>query len=130
MTEWIIRTIQYFIERKDVQLVIRIHPGRAKIKNGSVYDKIREALPHLPDHIHVIGPKGKEINTYDLMELADVGLVYTTTVGLEIAMSSIPVEVAGLTHYRGRGFTFDPESWVDYFKILNKLLANLLKRPG
>lgn len=126
MTEWIIRTIQYFIERKDVQLVIRIHPGEAKIKNGSVYDKIREALPHLPDHIHVIGPK-EEINTYDLMELADVGLVYTTTVGLEMAMSGIPVEVAGMTHYRGRGFTYDPESWVDYYKILNKLLANPAK---
>jgi len=25
MTEWIIRTIQYFIERPEVQLVIRIH---------------------------------------------------------------------------------------------------------
>jgi hypothetical protein len=123
MTEWIIRTIQYFIERKDVQFVIRIHPGEAQIKNGSIYDKIRETLPHLPDHIHVIGPK-EDINTYDVMELADVGLVYTTTVGLEMAMSGIPVEVAGKTHYRGRGFTYDPDSWVDYFKILNKLLEN------
>jgi hypothetical protein len=126
MTEWIIRTIQYFFERKDIQLVIRIHPGEAKVKNGSIYDKIRETLPHLPDHIHVIGPLD-DINTYDLMELADVGLVYTTTVGLEMAMSGIPVEVAGMTHYRGRGFTYDPESWVDYFKILNKLLANPAK---
>ena len=121
MTEWVIRTIQYFIERKDVQLVIRIHPGEAQLKNASIYDKIRETLPHLPDHIHVIGPK-EDVNTYDLVELTDVGLVYTTTVGLEMAMSGIPVEVAGKTHYRGRGFTYDPESWVDYFKILNRLL--------
>jgi hypothetical protein len=123
MTEWVIRTVQYFIERKDVQLVIRIHPGEAQVKNASIYDKIRETLPHLPDHIHVIGPKD-DVNTYDVMELADVGLVYTTTVGLEMAMSGIPVEVAGKTHYRGRGFTYDPESWVEYFKILSKLLSS------
>lgn len=123
MTEWILRTIQYFIERKDVQLVIRIHPGEAQLKNGSIFDKIRETLPQLPDHIHIIGPK-EDINTYDVMELVDLGLVYTTTVGLEMAMSGIPVEVAGKTHYRGRGFTYDPESWVDYFKILNKLLES------
>lgn len=123
MTEWIIRTVQYFIERKDVQLLIRIHPGEVQVKNGSIFEKLRETLPHLPDHIHIIGPKD-DINTYDVMELADVGLVYTTTVGLEMAMSGIPVEVAGKTHYRGHGFTFDPESWVEYFKILNKLLAS------
>jgi hypothetical protein len=123
MTEWIIRTIQYFIERKDVQLVIRIHPGEALIKNGSIFDKIRETLPHLPDQIHVVGPRD-DVNTYDIMELADVGLVYTTTVGLEMAMSGIPVEVAGKTHYRGRGFTHDPESWVEYFKMLNRLLED------
>jgi hypothetical protein len=50
--------------------------------------------------------------------------VYTTTVGLEMALKGIPVVVAGQTHYRGRGFTYDPDSWVDYFKILGRILED------
>jgi len=65
------------------------------------------------------------VNTYDLMDVADLGLVYTTTVGLEMALRGIPVIVAGKTHYRNRGFTYDPATWVEYFKLLNKLLGNL-----
>jgi len=57
--------------------------------------------------------------------VADLGLVYTTTVGLEMALRGIPVIVAGKTHYRNRGFTQDPNTWVDYFKVLNRLLLNL-----
>jgi hypothetical protein len=58
------------------------------------------------------------VNTYDLVEVADLGLVYTTTVGMEMAMCGVPVIVSGQTHYRGRGFTYDPDSWVSYFKLL------------
>ena len=35
MSDWIIRTIQYFMEKPDIQLVIRIHPGEALVKHGS-----------------------------------------------------------------------------------------------
>jgi len=51
-------------------------------------------------------------------------LVYTTTVGLEMAMHGLPVIVAGQTHYRQRGFTYDPDSWVSYFKLLGQILEN------
>lgn len=124
MSEWIIRTIQYFMEKPEVQLVIRIHPGEALVRHGSILDLIRQTLPELPSHIHLIPPTA-EVNTYDLMDVADLGLVYTTTVGLEMALRGIPVIVAGKTHYRNRGFTQDPNTWVDYFKVLNRLLLNL-----
>lgn len=124
MSEWIIRTIQYFMERPEVQLVIRIHPGEALVKHGSILEMIRKTLPQLPQHIKLIEPLD-EVNTYDLMDVADMGLVYTTTVGLEMALRGIPVVVAGKTHYRNRGFTHDPATWVDYFKLLNRLLENI-----
>jgi len=43
---------------------------------------------------------------------------------MEMAMNGLPVIVAGQTHYRGRGFTHDPESWVTYFKMLGAMLEN------
>ena len=122
MAEWITRTVMYFTGRPDVQLVVRVHPGEVLTHGTSMVEVVREALPKLPDHVRVIGPKEK-INTYDIMEVADLGLVYTTTAGMEMALMGIPVIVSGQTHYRGRGFTHDPESWVSYFKLLGQVLA-------
>jgi hypothetical protein len=41
-----------------------------------------------------------KINTYDIVEITDLGLVYTTTVGMEMAMEWRPVLCVGNTHYR------------------------------
>ncbi|MHB8778079.1 MAG: capsular polysaccharide export protein, LipB/KpsS family [Anaerolineales bacterium] len=125
MTEWITKTVQYFAGRTDVQLVIRVHPGEKLVPQAkSMGTVVREVLPELPSHIHVIDALDK-INTYDLIEIADVGLAYTTTVGLETAMHGRPVISCGETHYRGRGFTLDPNSWDEYYAILEKVLADI-----
>jgi hypothetical protein len=123
MAEWVSRTILYFIGRPDIQLVIRIHPGEILTREYSMVDVVRQTLPELPEYIHVIHPEEK-INTYDLIDISDLGLVYTTTVGLEMSLKGIPVIVSGHTHYRGRGFTYDPDSWVEYFKILSSMLSD------
>ncbi len=125
MTEWITKTVQYFAKRTDVQLVIRVHPGEKLVPQAkSMGTVVREALPELPDHIHVIGALDK-VNTYDLIEIADVGLAYTTTVGLETAMNGRPVISCGQTHYRGRGITIDPNTWDEYYATLEKVLSDI-----
>jgi hypothetical protein len=48
--------------------------------------------------------------------------VYTTTTGMEMAMSGVPVIVAGITHYKQNGFTFDPQTYPEYFATLDKIL--------
>lgn len=126
MAEWIRRTAAYFAGRPDVQLVVRIHPGERLMKGPSIASEIEQALPNCPEHIHIIGPSEK-VNTYDLMEIANLGLAYTTTVGMEMAMRAIPVVVSGKTHYRGRGFTFDPASWDEYYAMLDRLLQDPLR---
>jgi Capsule polysaccharide biosynthesis protein len=125
MSEWITTTVQYFAKRTDVQLVVRIHPGEKIVPQAkSMGTVVREALPELPSHIHVIGALDN-VNTYDLIEIASLGLAYTTTVGVETAMNGIPVISCGDTHYRGRGFTIDPNSWDEYFSTLAEVLADL-----
>jgi hypothetical protein len=123
MAEWISRTVQYFSGRPEIQLVIRVHPGEVLTHGTSMMNVVHQVLHRLPAHIRLIGPKEK-INTYDIIDVADLGLVYTTTVGMEMAMNGLPVIVAGQTHYRGRGFTYDPDSWVAYFKMLGQMLDN------
>lgn len=124
MAEWIEKTVQYFARRPDVQLVVRVHPGERLMKGPSMLGVIERAVPDRPENLHVIGPNEK-VNTYDLMEIAGLGLAYTTTVGMEMAMRSVPVILAGQTHYRGRGFTHEPVSWEEYFGTLDRLLTNL-----
>ncbi len=125
MSEWITKTVQYFAKRTDVQLVVRIHPGEKIVPQAkSMGTVVREALPELPSHIHVIGALDN-VNTYDLIEIANLGLAYTTTVGVETAMNGIPVISCGDTHYRNRGFTIDPNSWDEYFSTLKAVLSDL-----
>ncbi len=123
MTEWLERSVQYFADRSDVQLVVRIHPGERYLKGPSVAQVVRNALPAIPEHIHLI-EAADPVNTYDLVEIADVGLAYTTTVGMEMAMSGVPALIGGKTHYRSKGFTLDPTSWEHYHELLGSVLAN------
>ncbi len=122
MSEWLERTVRYFASKPDAQFVIRIHPGELITTGPSVADIVRQTLPELPENIHLV-PADAKINTYDLVEIADLGLAYTTTVGMEIAMSGLPVIVVGKTHYRNKGFTLDPDTWEAYFGLLDDVLA-------
>jgi len=124
MSTWLRRTLGLFADRQDVQFVLRVHPGERNLKGPSVAELVDELLPELPSQLRVVRA-GDLINTYDLIALADLGLVYTTTVGMEMAMSGLPVIVVGQTHYRDKGFTQDPISWEDYFERLEKNLADL-----
>jgi hypothetical protein len=122
MTRWLERTVEYFSRRPDIQVVVRVHPGEVKTRGPSMVDVVNKALPQLPENIHIVGPRDKT-NTYDLIGAAKLGLVYTTTVGMEMAMSGLPVIVAGQTHYRGKGFTLDPDSWMTYFDLIEQVLS-------
>ncbi len=124
MTEWLQRVIRFLADRPEVQVVVRIHPAETWTVGPSVAEIIRAVLPELPSHIHLVGATEK-VNTYDLMEIADLALVYTTTAGLEMATRGIPVLVSGRAHYRKKGFTLDADSWEEYFAKLDGALKDL-----
>jgi len=123
MTEWLERTIQYFAARPQIQLIVRIHPGERYTRGPSVKEIVSRVLPELPGHFRIV-EADDQVNTYDLIDLSDLGLVYTTTAGLEMAMSGLPVIVAGQTHYRGKGFTLDPDTWEAYDACLERAVKD------
>jgi len=123
MADWIVGTLAYYTRHPEAQLLVRIHPGELLTHGTSMVEVIHAKFPQLPENIHIILP-GDKTNTYDLVEIADFGLVYTTTVGMEMAMAGLPVIVAGKTHYAGKGFTLDPESWEEFEDLLSRLLAD------
>jgi hypothetical protein len=123
MTEWLQRSVQFLASKPEIQLVVRIHPGERYLKGPSVAEVVKSALREIPPHIHLVEAQ-EPINTYDLIQIADLGLVYTTTVGMEMAMSGVPVIVGGKTHYRGKGFTMDPSTWDEYLETIEHLMIH------
>lgn len=123
MLEWLFATIEHFIKRPDLQLVIRIHPAEV---HGSVpskqraADEISQRFGKLPEHIKVIGPE-VNISTYSLMALCNSALVYGTKTALELACNGLPVVVAGDAWCRGKGFTIDTSSPEEYQQALEAL---------
>lgn len=128
MMEWIFDTIEHFIKRQDVQLVIRIHPAEVygNVKSTqTVIDEIKKRYNSLPSSIKIIPPLS-EISTYSLLELCNSALIYSTKTGIELAAGGMPVVVAGEAWVRGKGFTIDATSPEDYSNILSQLP---LKQP-
>jgi hypothetical protein len=96
-------------EGTETHLVIRIHPAEARWgTNEPVEPLVRARLGAIPRNVHFI-PSASTLNSYALLRECAVALVYTSTVGLEAASIGIPAAVAGICHYRGKGFTHDIE---------------------
>ena len=127
MTEWLEHVLPFLAARPEIQVVIRIHPGETLTVGPSVMEIVHRVLPELPSHIHLIGPAEK-VNTYDLMEITDLALVYTTTAGLEMAVRRIPVLVSGRAHYRAKGFTLDANTMDEYFTVLDQAIKSVPAR--
>ncbi|NPA27381.1 MAG: hypothetical protein GXO36_07280 [Chloroflexi bacterium] len=123
MADWLRRTLRFLAERPQVQVVIRVHPSEKHLppKALRVTEVVREVLPTLPEHMRLVEAEDP-VNTTDLVRLAIGTLVYASTVGLEAALLGRPAIVAARAYYRGHGFTWDPESWDAYWRVLETLL--------
>lgn len=119
--DWISDTIEWYLDNPDQRLVVKTHPAEAKRgTNESVERWIRSEYDPLPDNVMLLSP-GTDVNTYQLIQDLDVGLVYNSTVGMEMAYEGKPVVVAGETHYRNLGFTLEVDGPADYLTTLNEL---------
>ena len=124
--DWVETTVREFEQLPEHTLVIRIHPAETKLSGRESREQMIEALakriPVFPSNVTVIPPE-ENTSTYELMQEADIGLVYSSTTGLEMAMLGKPVVVAARTHYRGKGFTIDVSSKDEFVAALNQLLS-------
>lgn len=131
MLDWVVRTIQYFAERPELQLIIRVHPAEIRGTVPSrqlLVEEINKAFPQLPHNIFVIPPESN-ISTYAAMLQCNAVLIYGTKTGVELTSFGIPVIVAGEAWIRNKGITIDAKTADDYFRLLEQLpLENRLDR--
>lgn len=124
--DWLMRTIEYFSTREDLQLIVRVHPAETNcwLKSRQLaIDEIKKNFTSIPDNVFLI-PPDSTINTYKTMMLCDSVLIYGTTAGLELSCMKIPVIVAGEAWIRGKGISIDVSSPEQYKSILDSLPLN------
>lgn len=116
--EWVMETIAWFAQHPKKQLVVKIHPAEVVIGTSQPFvSVIAGRFPDLPANVRVIEPQEK-VNSWSIMQVADLGLVHTSTVGMELPLEGIPSMVVSRTHFRGRGFTIDVSSREEYFDVI------------
>ncbi|MCU4754406.1 hypothetical protein OB919_20940 [Halobacteria archaeon AArc-curdl1] len=119
--EWLETTLDWFESNPDELLVIKTHPAEGKHgTNQQVSTWIRDYCGTLPENIILLEPDS-EVNPYEMIRDIDVGIVYNSIIGLEMAYEGIPVIVAGDPHYRDLGFTHDATNPDDYTEYLDEL---------
>lgn len=123
MLDWVLKTIEIFSKKQNIQLIIRIHPAEISgtlVSRQLIFNEIIKIFPELPKNIFIVKPESN-ISTYVLCERSNAVLIYGTKMGVEIAALGIPVIVAGEAWVKNKGITIDAKSYVNYKKILNQL---------
>ena len=125
MIEWIKETINWFNDHPNYQLIIKPHPAELHPSIPATKERVEIALKEkgvlFTPNIFILSPKAK-ITVYELFPIVKVGLVHTSTVGIEMAGRGLPIITTARAPYHGFGFTLDPLNKEDYFRILEKTL--------
>ena len=123
MLEWLLETIEFFIENNGYELIVRVHPAELRgtvPSNQKMVDEINKKFKRLPDNINIIGPEDP-ISTYSLFKLTDLAIIYGTKTGVELTADGIPTIVAGEAWIKNKGLTYDPINKKEYFDLLTNI---------
>jgi hypothetical protein len=103
---WLKATLQTIRNNKRMYWVLKAHPSEYHMgTNRFVKDIVRETLgAKLPDNIIFIDGN-EDINTFSLLDMADVVVTVRGTIGLEAACKRKPVIMGGSGPYSNLGFT-------------------------
>ncbi len=118
--DWVIQTIEIVKLAPHCHLYIKPHPAEVFGSAGSlkgVSEIIKEKYPESLNNVTIIEPDWKLV-TYDLFPHIDLGVIFTGTLGLEMALSDIAVVSTGTTSHKGLGIAAEPESIESYRAML------------
>jgi len=123
IVEWLAQTCEYFATRRDLQLLIRVHPAEISgfpPSRQPILEELRKRLPELAPNIIVVPPES-DMSTYALMSMCNAAIIYGTKMGVELTSVGLPVIVAGEAWIRNKGLTHDASTPAEYFRILQGL---------
>ena len=122
MKEWLHGTVEFLLQNTEHLVVVRAHPGEGLWYAGK--EPVHQLLADrglVPGPRLVVIPGPAKVNTYRLMERCRFGVVFSSSVGLEMAVLGKHVAVASNVVYARRGFTHDCDTPSEYYERLKAL---------
>ncbi|MEE9379264.1 MAG: hypothetical protein V3V33_14670 [Candidatus Lokiarchaeia archaeon] len=127
--DWILSTINFVKEKKDIKLYIKSHPSEITVLKNSprIVDIIKNNINlEDVDNVELIPPE-KLINTYEFLKSGiDLGLVYDGFLAVEMPFIKIPTIMCvkgGMFAVEGGNITFTKKSeYFDYLDNIDQLL--------
>jgi hypothetical protein len=122
--EWIIETINYFMNQSDKLLIVRAHPdemfsGTRVTVNDLIESQLNVDIKNIESIIFI--PSEVRLSSYSLFSYIDAGIVYNGTIGLEMLYKKIPVIIAARAPYSGKGLTYDIQDLGEYYKLIEDI---------
>lgn len=124
---WAEAAVEWFVAHPEHELIVRVHPAEVKLPGKQTREPLephlRARLPDLPPNVRIVSADDPQ-SSYPIMAASDLGLVFGSTTGVELALAGTPVIVSGASHYRGRGFTVDVDDPTGFAEAIEAVLAD------
>jgi len=117
--EWIVETIKKIKLINNVNWIIKPHPSENLIKNES--KKIEFILKKLCKHERHIKIFPSNYNLNNSVKFMSSAITAHGSAGYEYPSLGVPTIVTGDSFYTNLGFTIEPKTKDEYFKVLNQL---------
>jgi hypothetical protein len=120
--EWIKEIVEYFRNNKHISLIIRAHPAEVWVSNkvvlklGDYAEKLAEGV----ENILVIRSEQK-VNTFALIPSIKCGLIWLSSVGVDLVARNIPIICAASAKYDDIGIMNIPKTKAEYFTMLENI---------
>jgi hypothetical protein len=116
--KWLTATVRAGAELPNLQFVVRLHPNLTREginrQTMEVADRLRGGAP---SNVRIVGPD-EAISSYTVADMAAVGVVYSSTLGLEMAAGGQAVVNVARGWYGHAGFTQPVKSADDYLDAI------------
>lgn len=114
--DFIKQTVDYFKLHPDLKLIIRAHPAEEWVKS-KVTVKLGEFSRSITQGINniLVIDSSEKVNTFSLLPVIDYGLVWLSSIGVDLVVRGIPVIAAAKPKYSELGIVEEPESISEFF---------------
>lgn len=130
--DWVRHTIEHFRDRPDWTLLIRTHPNsggkRSVGANTHELAFIESLAANLSSNVRLILPD-EDVSSFDLMKIARCGLIWHSSVGIEMAAMGRPVLRAGNYWFRHADFMAAPSTTDVYGASVDAILEDSESPP-
>ena len=111
--EVIAEVLQHLADRRDIHVYVRMHPNLFVVDN----QQTRELYALRQENLTVI-PPDDQVDTYTLVERADVVLTFASTAGIEATYWGTPSVLYGRAFYEGEDAVYHPQSFTELIQTL------------